>query len=83
MIDNELIVAAVMAEEVLDNFRTYLRDYHDLVVSSIGSGEGYVLSGELTALLNPDAYDIRVINSSINKIVEYTGIGFSVGTIYA
>lgn len=50
-----------------------LATYADLVADS---GDRYVLSKELNALLNPDCYTVDQLISAVEKIQDRTGIVF-------
>lgn len=53
-----------------------LRDYHDAVVSTISEGSCYVLSRELTVIVNPSCADDEMLIETIKYLEKRTGIKF-------
>ena len=72
----ELFTRAEEATQTLEDFHQHLSDYHDLVWSLCSSGDCYVLSKEMTMILNPTASEIYSIQASVEKIERFTGITF-------
>ena len=63
------------ARAELKKYYNALATYSDLVEDS---GDRYVLSKELNALLNPDCYSVDQIAIAVDKIQNMTGVVFEV-----
>lgn len=68
------------AHTVIEEFHKALADYSSEVHAEINDGTRYVLSDELTIIVNPTTYQLTDIYDALKAITAKTGIPYSLST---